>query len=218
VPGAAAKEQVVRSRTLISFVLVSLAGLVPVTHAQKGEVTGNYSLVVYNPAKSIAGERDLNGGGGSLGFNFGEYLTMKAEFEGYTAATLTFHVTAPPAGVNPGTFNTKGDMFTYLFGPQFNAYTGKTRLFGEALFGGAYTNTYANFFKAAGVTGLSASNNGFAMVIGGGVDIPFSKRMAFRPVQFDYFLTRYEWKSLGINNQSNFRYQAGILYAFGKYY
>jgi hypothetical protein len=142
---------------------------------------------------------------------------MKAEFEGYTATTLTWHVTAPPAGVNPGTFDTKGDMFTYLFGPQFNGYSKKTRVFGEALFGGAHTNAYANFFKAAGVTGLSASNNGFAFVLGGGVDVPVSKRIAIRPLQFDYFLTRYEWKSLGINNQSNFRYQAGILYAFGKY-
>ncbi|HEY1897172.1 MAG TPA: hypothetical protein VGG62_12900 [Terracidiphilus sp.] len=68
------------------------------------------------------------------------------------------------------------------------------------------------------MTGLSASNNGFAMVFGGGVDIPISKRMAIRPLQCDYFLTRYEWKSLGINNQSNFRYQAGILYTLGRSY
>jgi len=31
----------------------------------------------------------------------------------------------------------------------------------------------------------------------------------------DYFLTRYEWKPIGINNQSNFRYQAGVVFAFG---
>ena len=206
------------SKALIGTVFAVLAGISPVTYAQRGEVAGNYSFVVYNPAKNLAGQRDLSGGGGSFGLNFGDHLNMKAEFEGYTATTLTWHVTAPPPGVNPGTFNTKGDLFTYLFGPQFHGSTKNTRIFGEALFGGAYTNAYANFFKANGLTGLSASNNGFAMALGGGVDVPVSKRVAIRPLQFDYFLTRYEWKSLGINNQSNFRYQAGIVYAFGKYY
>ena len=207
-----------RGKTVTGVVFAALAGLSPVAHAQRGELAGNYSFVVYNPAKNLAGQRDLSGGGGSVGLNLGEYVTMKAEFESYEATTLTYHVTAPPPGVNAGTFETKGDLFTYLFGPQFNGNTKKTRVFGEALFGGAHTNAYANFFKAAGVTGLSASNDGFALVAGGGVDIPISRRIAIRPLQFDYFLTRYEWKSLGINNQSNFRYQAGILYAFGKYH
>ena len=89
------------------------------------------------------------------------------------------------------------------------------RIFAETLFGGAYSNAYANLFKAADVTGLSASNNGFAMAFGGGLEFAFSKHMTFRPAQFDYFITRYEWKPLGINNQSNFRYQAGLAFAFG---
>lgn len=207
-----------RSEKLIGIVFLVVSGLSPVAFAQKGEITGNFSFIVYNPAKSFASHQDLSGGGGSLGLSLGEHLTMKAEFEAYTATTFTYHVTTPPPGINPGTFETKGDLFTYLLGPQFNASTKSTRIFGEALFGGAYTNAYANFFKVAGVTGLSASNNGFAMAVGGGVDVPVSKRIAIRPLQFDYFLTRYEWKSLGINNQSNFRYQAGIVYAFGKYH
>jgi hypothetical protein len=211
-------EQIVRSKALVSIVLLLVADFSPSANAQRGEVTANYSFVVYNPAKSFASHRDLSGGGGSFGFNLGDYLTMKAEFEAYNATTLTYTVKTPPAGVNPGTFNAKGDLFTYLFGPQFNVPGKKTRVFGEALFGGAYTNAYANFFHAAGVTGLSATNNGFAMVVGGGLDVPVSRRIAIRPLQFDYFLTRYEWKALGINNQSNFRYQAGIVYAFGKYY
>jgi hypothetical protein len=216
--GERAREQIVRSRTLAGIAFLLVAGFSLSARAQRGEVTANYSFVVYNPAKSFASHRDLSGGGGSFGFNLGDHLTMKAEFEAYSATTLTYTVKVPPAGVNPGTFNAKGDLFTYLFGPQFNAHTKNTRVFGEALFGGAYTNAYANFFYAAGVTGLSATNNGFAMVVGGGLDVPVSRRIAIRPLQFDYFLTRYEWKSLGINNQSNFRYQAGIVYAFGKYY
>jgi hypothetical protein len=185
--------------------------------AQNGEAAVNYSLVVYNPAKSLAGARNLNGGGGSIGFNLGEYLTLKGEFQGYTTTTFTFHV--PMSADSPGgTFQSEGNMFTYLFGPQVNVPMVKKRLFGEALFGGANTNAYANLFRAAQVTGISAHNNGFAMAIGGGLDFKISNHVGLRAAQFDYFLTRYEWKPLGINNQSNFRYQAGLMFAFGRFY
>jgi len=204
----------VRTLPLVLPVLLSLAGVSQPAQAQNKELTLNYSYVVYNPAKSIAGNRNLNGGGGSAGFNIGDYLTLKAEFEAYRTTTLTFHLPAT-ANSPSGTFETKGDMFTYLFGPQINIPASKKRFFLEGLFGGADTNAYANLFKAAGVTGLKATNNGFAMAMGGGLDFVVAKHIAIRPVQFDYFLTRYEWKSIGINNQSNFRYQAGVVFAFG---
>jgi outer membrane immunogenic protein len=204
----------VKPKWLASFLLASCVSLFAA--AQSKEVTVNYSLIVYNPAKSLTGDRDLNGGGGSFGFNYNEYLTMKGEFQGYATTTLTYHV---PQTENSaaGTITTQANMFTYLFGPQFNWVLARKRIFGEALFGGAYTNAYANLFKAANVTGLSANNNGFAMAFGGGLDFGVAKHVAIRPVQFDYFLTRYDWKSLGINNQSNFRYQAGVVFAFGNY-
>jgi len=196
-------------------VLTSVACISQCASAQNAEISANYSLVVYNPAKSLAGDRNLNGGGGSVGFTLGEYLTLKGEFQGYATTTLTYHLpqTANSAG---GTYQSKGNMFTYLFGTQVNYPTARKRIFGEALFGGAYTNAYANLFSAASVTGLKASNNGFAMAFGGGIDLALSRRVGFRPAQVDYFLTRYEWKPLGINNQSNFRYQAGLVLLVGR--
>ena len=183
------------------------------SYAKNGEASVNYSLVVYNPAKSLAGERTLNGGGGSVGFNLGDYLTLKAELQGYATTTFTFHL---PASTNTagGTFQSQANMFTYLFGPQFNFPMVKKRIFGEALFGGANTGAYGSLFRAANVTGLSANNNGFAMAVGGGIDLAISKHVGLRPAQLDYFLTRYEWKQIGINNQSNFRYQAGLVFAW----
>ena len=62
---------------------------------------------------------------------------------------------------------------------------------------------------------ISASNNGFAMAFGGGLDIKAGKNVAFRVAEVDYLLTRYEYKAIGINNQSNFRYQAGVVFLFG---
>jgi hypothetical protein len=201
-------------KLLLTFGLAALAAVPQFAHAQSGEATANYSFVLYNPAKSLAGSRNLNGGGGSIGINFNEYFMAKGEFQGYGTTTFTYHV---PKTVNSpgGTFESQGNMFTYLFGPQVTFPLNNKRIFAEALFGGANTNAYANLFKAASVTGLSSSNNGFAMVFGGGFDIAITDHFAVRPVQVDYFLTRYEWKPIGINNQSNFRYQAGVVFAFG---
>jgi hypothetical protein len=203
-------------RCLVVVGLISAASASQRTYPQNEEVSLNYSVVVYNPARSLAGDRNLNGGGGSVGFPFGEYLTLKGEFQGYATTTLTFHV-PPTANSVAGTYKSQANMFTYLFGPQLNLPMVKKRFFGEALFGGAYTDAYANLFRAANVKGLSASNNGFAMAIGGGLDLEISRRVGFRPAQLDYFLTRYEWRPLGINNQSNFRYQAGLVFLLGKH-
>jgi hypothetical protein len=59
------------------------------------------------------------------------------------------------------------------------------------------------------------SNNAFDFVIGGGIDIALTHSFAFRPVQADYVLTRFgNGFTSGNQNQSNFRYQAGIQFRF----
>jgi hypothetical protein len=204
-----------RRMSFLALFLLTTNGLSSLATAQRGEASVDYSLVVYHPAVSIAPSRSLNGGGGSIGISFGYFFTVKAELEGYGTTTFTFHPQVTPASTTPGTITTQGNMFTYLFGPQLNLpIHGHVRLFGEALFGGAHTNLYANFFSADSITSLAPSNNGFAMAIGGGFDIKALPHVLIRPGQFDYFLTRYEWPTLGINNQSNFRYQAGVVFPF----
>ena len=52
-------------------------------------------------------------------------------------------------------------------------------------------------------------------IIGGGIDVPLTKAISIRPVQVDYLLTRFgNGFTGGNNNQSNFRYQAGISFRF----
>jgi opacity protein-like surface antigen len=205
-------------RTRVVTLLLSL--LISITaFAQKAEVAIDYSLLVFYPAKNLTGARNFYGGGGSLVYNFRRHLGLKSEFEGYLSSTAKFTVAAnPPTVPTGGTFESKGNMFTYLFGPQvsFPIAKSNTRIFGEALFGGAHTNLYGNFFKAAHITGVSTSNNSLAMAFGGGVDIGVGQHVAFRLVELDYVMTRYEWKVLGINNQSSVRYQGGIVFAWGE--
>jgi hypothetical protein len=87
------------------------------------------------------------------------------------------------------------------------------------LFGGAHSNFYGNLYKSCGVLGCvaskSPSNNAFDFLIGGGIDIPLGEHIAIRRAQFEYLLTRFGNSfTAGNNNQSNFRYQAGVQFRF----
>jgi len=187
--------------------------------AQKAEVSVDGSLLVFYPAKGLAGAVNLYGGGGSFVYNFSKHVGLKSEFQGYLSRTSEFKINAnPPTVPTGGTFDSQMNMFTYLFGPQlsFPVPSTNVRVYGEALFGGAYTNAYTNFFKTANITSLSTSNNGFAMAFGGGVDLGITPHVAFRLAELDYLRTRYQWQTLGINNQNNVRFQSGVVFAWGE--
>ena len=63
-------------------------------------------------------------------------------------------------------------------------------------------------------TGILVSRNttGFAMAVGGTLDIRLNHAVAFRPIQLDYFLTRVN----NSFNQNNLRYGAGVIFTLGK--
>ena len=88
----------------------------------------------------------------------------------------------------------------------------------EALFGGAHTNLCGNIYNncpGCTVISKSPSNNAFDFLISGGIDIPLGEHFAIRPAQFDYLLTRFGNDfTAGNNNQSNFRFQAGVQFRF----
>jgi len=92
--------------------------------------------------------------------------------------------------------------------------------FVETIFGGAHSNFYGNLFKycTSGncvAASKSPSNNAFDFLIGGGNDILVTPKITIRPVQFEYLLTRFgNAFTGGNNNQSNFRYQAGVVFRF----
>jgi len=88
----------------------------------------------------------------------------------------------------------------------------------ETLFGGAHSNFYGNLYTTCPscvLASKSPSNNAFDFLIGGGIDIPVNEHIAIRPAQFEYLLTRFGNDfTHGNNNQSNFRYQAGVQFRF----
>jgi hypothetical protein len=173
----------------------------------KMEVSANYSYMRFNPQNSnIISSFSLNGGGGAFSYFFTDMIGIKAEFEGYGSTTRTLVAT--------GT-NVQANLFTYNVGPVLKYRQGKFQPFGEVLFGGAHSNAYVNLCNASGGCIGSPSNNAFDFIIGGGLDIPVTKSISIRPAEIDFVLTRFGNNFTGgNNNQSNFRYQAGVVFSF----
>ena len=187
----------------------------------KVEVHANYSYMRFNPENSnIVSGFSMNGGGGGVTVYVNHWLGIQGDFQGYASITKTFNFPATanspcPAGC---TVRGSGDMFTYNGGFILKHRAEHYEPFVETLFGGAHSNTYNNLFKACQATcvgTITPSNNAFDFIIGGGIDIPLSKSIAIRPAQFDFVLTRFGNNfTKGNNNQSNFRYNGGIVFRF----
>ena len=212
-----------RSILLCSLVLFSLAGLGQDTtkaakqdppaddSVPKIEVPVGFSFINVHPNLDPITSFNVFGGGGQFDVNFGRYLGIKADLMGYTQGSglrnqLENHGFAGQVS---------GNLFTYTFGPQIKKHTGRVQPFAEFLFGAAHTNSYAQAYDIIhGIVGGTRSNNGFAMNLGGGIDLKLSEHFSVRPVEVDYALTRFSIQSYTAN-QNNFRYFGGLNFTFG---
>jgi opacity protein-like surface antigen len=130
-------------------------------------------------------EYNFNGGRGQLAYNVNHWLGLAGNLGGYYTSN----------GFRAG-------IFSYLLGPRINLrWHRKLTPFAQVLFGGA--------------RGIDNSPlNAFAMALGGGVEFKVSEHFAIRPVQAEYFLTKF--MDGASNRQNNFRYSAGIVFRFGR--
>jgi hypothetical protein len=202
------------------LILGAIALLSSVCWAQefpRAEVGVNYSYLRYAPSVHYASGHSLNGGGGSIVFNWNEYLGIRADLQGYTSNTTGFNIPSTPAFPNGLQGNVQGNFFTFLFGPQLRVRAHRVQPFGNLLFGGAHTNLYSNAFTKLCqpiVGGCNVSKaptaQAFAMSFGGGVDIPITQLVSFRPAEISYLLTRFSNPFTKTNNQNNFRYMVGV--------
>jgi hypothetical protein len=188
----------------------------------RAEVGFNYSYARFAPSASYSKGHSLNGGGGSVVFNWNEYLGIRADLQGYGSNLTGFNIAPNPTFPSGLHGNVQGNLFTYLFGPQLKVRAHKLEPFGNLLFGGAHTNAYGNAFTTlcqpiAGTCGITKAPTAeaFAMSFGGGVDIPINHRVSFRPAEVSYLLTRFSNPLTKTNNQNNFRYLVGVNFNLG---
>ena len=174
--------------------LLSNASAQTATRMQLGV---NYDYVGANAPPGGCGCFSLNGGSGWFGYNFDRGLALVAEVSGSHAANIN---------------GTGSDLTltSYLFGPRYSRQVRSHILpFAQVLLGGAHSSGALT----PSPSGVASSANSFAMALGGGLDIPLTNRFALRPLQADYYLTRFP---NGVNDhQYNFRLGAGMIFHFG---
>ena len=160
--------------------LFSLAALAAESDHPKAEFYGGYQY------------SHLEGGVNANGFNFG--------------ATGNFNSTFGITGDFGSSFATQNGIslhnYTYTFGPQMALRTKRDYTpFVHVLFGGDH--------GSASFAGITGTGNGFALLAGGGVDINYTRVMAFR-VGADWMLVH----SSGGTSSKNFRLPIGLVFKF----
>jgi hypothetical protein len=184
----------------------------------------DYSYARYAPSAPYSRGHSLNGGGGSATFNITHNFGIKMDLQGYGSTETGFSIPPTPSFPNGLSGRVEGNLFTYMFGPEYKVRAHMMHPFVHALFGGAHSNVYSNAYQNLCVNPLQAarcsvstrpSNDAFAMALGGGVDIPVGKHFSIRPAELDYLLTHFSNPFTGGKDQHNFRYSCGVVFSFG---
>jgi len=181
----------------------------------KIEVPVGFSFVNVHPNLTPITSFNIFGGGGQFDYNIGPVIGIKADFMGYTQGNgLKTRLTNQGYTIFG---DVQGNLFTYMFGPQFKKHSGNWQPFAEGLFGAAHSNTFASIASTIrGAASTSSNNNAFAMAFGGGLDYKVGRNVQIRFAEVDYLYTRF-----GVNgtkytgSQNNFRYVGGLNVTFG---
>jgi hypothetical protein len=115
------------------------------------------------------------------------------------------------AGFHSGNANNAGlglDLVTATFGPRYAFPAHHFAVFGHALIG------QVNGFNSAfpGAAGATSSADGFALQVGGGVDLRVKHRLSLRVVEADWLRT--QLPNADTNVQNSFRLAAGVAVRF----
>lgn len=177
--------------------LLAIFGTVPPAKAQeersKLELYGGYDYVRYNANPRVSGippseSFNANGVSGQIEYNANNWLGVVSDFSGYAVARQGFATT---------------HQISYLFGPRINLRRSKVTPFAQVLLGRVWAED--------GIT--LGSVTAFGLTAGGGVDVRVSRHIAIRPVQAEYFLTKF--RDGNSNRQNNFRFSTGIIIRLG---
>lgn len=225
-----------KSLLLIGAVLLS-ALVASADDSGKYEVFAGYSFVRFDPNSgcsvtncgSFFPKFNSNGGDGQFVYNTEKGIGVAFDLGAVTKGELN-RLSVDTTVVN------------FVAGPRYTYRRHDSRFqpFVQALFGGAYATASTHIGILGGTivtpfifppittnpnlpitTRLVASNTGFAMLAGGGLDIKFNKHITFRPVGADYYLTRMpDFLTQNLpnhqhHNSNNFRYTAGVNFVFG---
>jgi len=174
-------------KATIAAAFVLICGLAAFAQdGYKAEVFGGYQFTRVNPGDGLSGV-NFNGWNASVTGNVKSWLGVTADFSGgYKSVS-----------------GASAHVHNFLFGPtlSYNKLD-HFKPFVHTLFGVSHAS------GAIDTVG-SASDNAFAMALGGGVDAGITRHIALRLVQADYLMTRFQ-----STNQNNARISTGVVFRF----
>jgi opacity protein-like surface antigen len=219
---------------LLSAALLT-ASVAAATDNPAAEAFLGYNWVRFNPdvpglASSLGLTElpsfNLNGGNGQFVYNFTDWVGLVADIGAVHAGSVFGDLTGFPR--NPGIDHT---ITSFTLGPRVTFHRHSRWMpFAQALFGGARATSSASFTLLDGIlppfvppgtvipttATFQVERTGFAMLLGGGLDIRVGKHVALRPIGADYYFTRLPSFITGIDNSKHhFRYSAGVNFLFG---
>jgi len=188
------------------------------TDFQKMETYVGYTFARFNPHLSFFPSFNANGGNAQLAYNFNRWVGAVVD------------IGAVHKGDVGGFMDTT--LMNFVFGPRVSWRHPKWRLYGQALVGGVYNPTS---FRLSGFpvtqpfngvvlnpnvpvsVRIGSNQTAFALITGMGVEYKLSKRIWFRPVEADYYLTRLQNPVSGLDhNQNNWRLTGGFNFTWGE--
>jgi hypothetical protein len=226
-----------RSILLFSAAVLTVS-VAAATDSPQAEGFLGYSLVRFFPntpnltGVNGFGDFNLNGGNAQLAYNFRPGIGLVLDI-GAVHAGSVFGIANNVTGNNPGVDHL---LTNFVLGPRYTFSRHKRWMpYVQALFGGARASSSTSVTLLQGGiiwpppgliippgtvqpvdATLRADRTGFAMLIGGGLDIKVGKHIALRPVEASYYLTRLPSFVTGDDtNKNHFRYSAGVNFLFG---
>jgi opacity protein-like surface antigen len=153
------------------------------------------------------------------GFQYGRINDLRAVNTGLNTSGFTVEgtynvnkVLGVVADFGASYSNKQTNLYSYMFGPRVSL-RNNSRItpFAHALFGGAHASRVP-----ANTPGTFKSASGFAMALGGGLDVKLTQRVSLRPFQGEYYYTRIGVNNLQRDSQSHLRLSFGVNFTFGK--
>ncbi len=177
----------------------------------RAELFGGFSfgsIEVQAPVSNTFGHEAAVGFQAAIAFNVNRTLGIVADFGGLWGDLPSFASGTITGG---GTFR----VLHIFAGPRFTKRTNRITVFVHALPGFAQqreTITTDFFFSPPSTT--TSTSNGFAMALGGGVDVNLGTRLAIRAVQVDYLPTGFSTPFF-YDSRHNVRVGVGVVLKFG---
>jgi len=162
------------------------------------EVFGGYQYLHASNFVDTGLDVNANGWNASATVNFNKYFGLAADFSGNYKTEHT-----PVPGVH---------VYSYTFGPVVSLNSGGNfQPFAHALFGGAHLSpSPCDILSGSPIECPSHSENGVAMMLGGGVDGKITRSISLRLFQFDWVYLH----SNHVGESKNVRVSTGVVFRF----